>query len=105
MVRAMGWRARSTSSPHQAPASESWPTLHNLIRSQSNGRQLVPLDGRAAAESAEQQVDTSEAFACTTILGMVVVFFHAMFAQMEAHRREWIIKERSGGNGKTIHNR
>jgi hypothetical protein len=65
----------------------------------------VPLDGRAAAESAEQQVDTSEAFACTTILGMVVVFFHAMFAQMEAHRREWIIKERSGGNGKTIHNR
>jgi hypothetical protein len=36
------------------------------------------------------------AFACTTILGVVV---HATFAQTEAHRREWIIKERSGGNG------
>jgi hypothetical protein len=47
MVRAMGWRALSTSSPQPAPASESWLTLHNL-RGQANGNSCH-LDGRATA--------------------------------------------------------
>src|SRR5919204_5600991 len=47
MGRAMGWRARSTSSPHPAPASASWLTPHNL-RGQGNGH-ACPLDGRATA--------------------------------------------------------
>ena len=60
------------------------------------------LDGGATAGSAEKQDDTSEAFACTIILGTAVVFFHARFAQMEAHRREWIIKSDLEAMAKTI---
>src|SRR5882724_1466325 len=82
MGRAMGWRAPSTSSPHLAPASAWWLTPHNL-RSQSNGHSCHP-DGSATALMPGQRRDRMtplRAFAGATILGIIVVFAHAAFAQ------------------------
>src|SRR6266850_5285927 len=95
MVRAMAWRALSTSSTHPPPASKSWLTLHNLIRSQNLIRRqnlIRSQNSNSCLWTAERlgqrsnRLTPRSAFAWATILeGTVVVFFHATVITRSRH--------------------